>query len=80
MGVISSLDCAKGNSEVESGPWAGWRWLWKGVAGKQAPGLFLALPGMLCDPGQVFSAVLCPLQPQCRELCNGDGCGAVLQS
>lgn len=53
MGVFISGDCAKSISEVESSLWAGLRWLWKGAAGKQAPGLFLALPGMLYDPQQV---------------------------
>lgn len=54
MGVFSSMNHAKSSSEVESSLWAVLRRLWKGAAGKQAPGLLLALPGALCDPGQVL--------------------------
>jgi len=36
------VHCAESSSEVESSLWAVLRWLGKGAAGKQAPGLFLA--------------------------------------
>lgn len=61
MGVFPSVDCAKSNSAGQSSLWAVLRWLWKGVAGEQAPGLFVALAGTFCDPGQAFllACVLC---------------------